>query len=155
MAKPKRKEEEFQEEVAEDKFQLPETLVGDLRDVILDTIKHEKENKAWAQMSEKEQGDLINRATSAAETFTRQAVHVIASQGFETTAAAMDNWKVKEGEITITLKTVATQKNILSLAGVSKGLVTLTFANDEDFDRNRTELKPDPDQPELVGQAHD
>ncbi|MBI1425801.1 MAG: hypothetical protein GC149_20440 [Gammaproteobacteria bacterium] len=125
------------------------TLVGDVRDAILDTIKHEKENKAWPQMTEAQQRDCIDRCTGAAERLIREIVDIVATQGFEHTKAEIDRWKVKGRQVVLTLKSSATEQNILSLLGASGNYVTLTFANDDAFDEDRTPCSPDPDKPEL------
>lgn len=127
-----------------------ETLVGDVRDVILDTIKHEKENKAWAQMTEIEQNALISRSTGAAELLVKKTVDLIASQGFQNAKAEIDSWKVKGRQVVITLKTAALQQNVLSLLNAGGNFVTLTFANDSAFDQSRSQCKAEPDQGSLL-----
>ncbi len=129
-------------------FARAETLVGDVRDAILDTIKAEKENKAWAKMTEDEQAILIERCADAAENLVRQAVRIIAAQGFKTARAAVDNYKGKDGGLVLTLKMVETPENLLSILG--NQTVTLIFANDDAFDQQRTPCKPDPDQAGLA-----
>lgn len=125
------------------------TLVGDVRDFLLDRLKHDKEGKPWAQMSEAEQREAIQAATSAAENTIRQVVQLVATKGFTTARAEIDSFKIKGRQIVITLKSVASEENVLALLSGSGNFVSLTFANDEAFDQDRAPCKPDPDQPGL------
>lgn len=124
------------------------TLVGDIRDFLLDRLKHDKEGKPWAKMTEAEQSDAIYAATGAAENLVRNAVDLVATQGFNNAKAEIDSWKVKGKQVVINLKAFASEETLLSLLNAGS-VVTLTFANDDQFDQGRAECKPDPDQPGL------
>jgi|GEM_PF-1474359 len=125
------------------------TMVGDIRDFLLDRLKHNKEGKPWAQLSESQQSDDIYAATSAAENLVRNAVDLVATQGFNHAKAEIDSWKVKGKQVVINLKAFASEETLLSLLNAGS-VVTLTFANDDAFDQGRSECKPQPDQPGLA-----
>lgn len=126
------------------------TLVGDVRDALLDRFKQDKEGKPWAQLSEAEQRTIIESITGTAEHLVRTVVQKVATHGFTTARAEIDSWKVKGRQIVISLKSSATEENILALLHGGGNFVNLTFANDQPFDQERSACKPDPDQPDLA-----
>jgi hypothetical protein len=72
-----------------------ETLKGDVRDWLLDRVKHIQ--KPWQQMSEQEQRDMIFAAEDAAGNLVRNAVRIIAAEGRKVITAQLEQVTVKDG----------------------------------------------------------
>lgn len=72
-----------------------ETLKGDVRDWLLDRIKHLP--RPWQQMSEQEQRDLIYSAEEAAADLVRRTVRIIAAEGRIAITAQLEQVTVKDG----------------------------------------------------------
>src|ERR1700733_10470426 len=71
-----------------------DTLMGDIRDVILDRLKAMP--KPWTVMSEREQRDLIYGVESAAENLIRQAALLIAANGYPIIGGMVESSTIKD-----------------------------------------------------------
>lgn len=72
-----------------------ETLKGDIRDWLLDRVKHIP--KPWQAMSEQEQRDMIYSVEEAAVDLIRRAVRIIAAEGRMAITAQLEQVTVKDG----------------------------------------------------------
>lgn len=71
-----------------------QTLVGDVRDFLLDRVKNF--GKPWVAMTENEQRDQVAQAKDAAERLVREVVHVVASEGRVVITANLEKVTVKD-----------------------------------------------------------
>ena len=74
-----------------------ETLTGDIRDFILDRLRHEQDRRPWHQRSEAEQRDTVHRVESAVHELVTKAIELMAAGGRRTIAATLDQVTVKDG----------------------------------------------------------
>lgn len=143
----KKQEERVYDEVTEEEINLAaDTLVGNIRDFLLDRVKHAR--KPWDKMSEEEQAGEIACATGAAETLVRKAVRIIAQAGRKTITGNLEQVTVKDG-----IKAVVTvskhdecRHELVDSCGSS---VLIVVADTEEFDAHRDPVGPDPDQQEI------
>jgi hypothetical protein len=73
-----------------------ETMTGDIRECILDVLKHGIQ-KPWQQLSEFEQRDVVAKAEAAARDAANKAVDIIVADGRPTIIAALESVAVKDG----------------------------------------------------------
>lgn len=78
-----------------------ETLKGDLRDAMLERIKHLK--KPWAQMTQSEQSDCVYGLESAAASILRNVIEILAMDRREVIKASVKGATVKEDGIEVKL----------------------------------------------------
>lgn len=123
-----------------------ETLSGDLRDVMLTHIRSME--TPWSKMSEKAQSDKIYAITNATETIVRRAVSIIAAQGNEPMFGRIAKFTVKD-EIKAELVASSSVANIEKVAENIGQPAIIIFANPDQFVGQKSEAKPDKDQPDL------
>lgn len=131
------------------------SLIGGVRDFFLRNVRENGMKKPWGKMSEKEQEMEINRATERAEQLVRDIVDIVAQGDFPVVHAIIDNFKIKDGEVTITSKGIADDQVLLSLNHAGKKAVKIVVADAGQFDKERTHVAPDPDEPGLPGVKKD
>src|SRR5579872_783717 len=71
------------------------TLTGDLRDFILDRLRHEQNKRPWHERSEAEQRDTVHAVEAAVSRAVRQGVEIIAAGGLKTIKATIDQVTIK------------------------------------------------------------
>ncbi|MDP4005095.1 hypothetical protein [Methylobacterium sp. NEAU K] len=116
-----------------------ETLRGDIRDRILDNIC--RQMPCWTKMSEHEQRTMIGRADDVAGRTVREAIRVVAHQGFDQLVVSTGKWTVKDG---LKLEVGASG----SVDDITKPAV-LVLAEPGVFFGQRADALADKDQPEL------
>lgn len=124
-----------------------ETLSGDLRDVMLTHIRS-MENP-WSKLSERDQEDKIYAITNACEHIVRRAVSMIAADGREVIHVEVPKFTVKD-KIVMEVVASVTTPSIEHLADNRGRPALLMFVAAADYVGQKTEAKPDPDQPELL-----
>ena len=129
-----------------------ETLSGDIRDALLTHIRSME--TPWSKMSEKAQSDKIYAISNAAENLVRRAVKIIAAQGNEPMFGRIAKFTVKD-EIKAELVASSSVQNIEKVAENISQPCIIIFANPEQFIGEKTEAKPDPDQPALIDDEAD
>ena len=67
-----------------------ETLTGDLRDFILDRLKHEQSKAPWHQRSEADQREAVHQVEAAVRSAVTRAVEIIAGHGRRTIKATIE-----------------------------------------------------------------
>jgi hypothetical protein len=108
------------------------TLVGDIRDVILEVIKHRP--RPWSQLSRDEQNDVATAAEYAAKTVVTRACELIASNGRVSLNAKFEGYSDKAGELKGTLKFVEVDDDgVLALHKASGQMVVLITADPTAF----------------------
>lgn len=74
-----------------------QTLTGDIRDFILEEIKHHHHERPWDQRPEQDQRDLVDRIESAVTLFTKQCVETIEAGGRTIIDGEIKQLTIKDG----------------------------------------------------------
>lgn len=127
-----------------------DTLMGDIRDVMLDRLKAMP--KPWTVMSENEQRDLIWGVSSAAENLIRQAALLIAANGYPTIQGQVEQSTIKDDIKTI-VRVAKSHPDRLSLMDAAGHSCILVIADVAQFMGERAPAKPDPEQPDMIETA--
>lgn len=129
-----------------------ETLPGDLRDFILDRLRHEQNKRPWHERSEAEQRDTVHQVETAVRHAVRQAVEIIAAGGLRTIRATLDQVTVKEGiKGTVTLSKHDEHRH--TLVDAVGSTVLIVVADPDDFTGEREAVDIKPDQTEMLDKA--
>ncbi len=126
------------------------TLLGDLRDNVLDFIKSRP--RVWSQMSNAEQRDLAKAIEFMAKEFTRKAVLLIAAEDTPTILAQLKTYSCADGfKIQLTAPDDAeTAKQLYDMHGLQ---VILMRADAQRFQNVRKDADTDPDQNDFSFEA--
>ena len=130
-------------------------MIEGVRDFFLRSVRENGMKKPWQKMSEGEQTIEIERATDRAEQLVTDIVDIVATGDFPVVHAIIDNYTSKNGEVKIVAKGVADDEVILNLHHAGKKAVKIVIANRDQFDKSRTNIKADPDEPGLPGVKKD
>lgn len=130
-------------------------LVGDVRDLLLSKRRMQIEATVWSRLSEDQQTDEINAATQLAEDLVEKVVEMVASAGNEVIHAMLDNFKVKDGTVTLTAKGIADDGAVLALNHIGKKALKIVVADADQFDEQREDVTPMPDQNEMFPDGDD
>jgi len=117
-----------------------DTLFGDLRDAILDRLKHMP--KPWTVMTESEQRDMIYGVEQVARHLVHEAVQIIAASGRPAIEARL--------EIKIVIRANrhhGLREQLLDSVGKP---VLIVVADEEAYMGERAPAKPEPDQQSLA-----
>lgn len=125
------------------------TLTGDLRDFILDRLRHEQNKRAWHERSEAEQRDTVHQVETAVRHAVTQAIEIIAAGGLRTIKASIEQITVKDG-IKATLTMSKFDENRHNLIDATGKTVLIVVADPEDFTGERAEVQITPDQMEIL-----
>jgi hypothetical protein len=127
-----------------------DTLSGDMRDFILDRLRHEQNKRPWHERSEAEQRDTIHAVEAHVQSAIRQAVELIAAQGLKTMRATLEQVVVKDGlKATLTMsKHDESRHQLLDSTGAT---VLVVVADPEEFTGERAPVAVKPDQSTMLG----
>lgn len=126
-----------------------DTLVGDVRDLILQEMRDAKEALPWTTRSEKQQAEMIDRADRFAQTIIAKVVNLVAVGNNPSVPVTIKEWKVTD-ELKVALVGAANLQNMhCMIDGGAIGF--LVFADKEPFQGEREPVKPTPDQGDLIG----
>lgn len=125
------------------------TLAGDLRDFILDRLRHEKSPLPWDLRGEEDQTATVAQVTSAARTWVHRAVTMIAGQGQKTAKGSLIKLVSKDG--------IQTQINIAASDPLRHELmdhvgapVLIIIADPEEYMGERGSVKITKDQRDIL-----
>ena len=124
-----------------------DTLFGDLRDAILDRLKHMP--KPWTVMTESEQRDMIYGVEQVARHLVHEAVQIIAASGRPAIEARLEQCAVKD-DIKIVIRANrhhGLREQLLDSVGKP---VLIVVADEEAYMGERAPAKPEPDQQSLA-----
>lgn len=125
-----------------------DSLMGDMRDVILQRIRTLQ--KPWAQMSEQEQVDCANGTELAAKDMIRKTVRLLNQHEWPTAVVELSEMKIggtKGIEAKIACANVSHNREVLGdYVGTQ---VMLMMVDSDSFMAARAPAKIDKDQPEL------
>jgi hypothetical protein len=126
-----------------------EYLLGDVRDFLLDQLRHDKNPLPWDNQGEDRQRETIHSVERAAEALIDRVVAVVASDGLpEHITATIDNFTVKDG-CKIVLKANRTDNNLMMLNDNFGSTVLIVPIAAEGY-KNADEVKINRDQPDLI-----
>lgn len=126
-------------------------MIQDTRDFLLRNVRENGMKKPWGKMTEGEQKLEIERATDRAEKLVQSIVDHVAQGEFPVIHAIVDNFKIKDGTVTITAKGMADDDVLLTLNHAGQKAVKIVVADAQQFDQTRSNIQPDPDEPGLPG----
>lgn len=126
-------------------------LIAKTRDVLLDRRRSDIAATTWGMMSENDQKDELHRYTEFAEDLVHGIVEVVASGNFDVIHAKLDNFKSKDGEVTVTAKGRSSDGALLALNRIGHKHLKIIVADQEQFDEHRDNVAIDADQPEMFG----
>jgi hydrogenase maturation factor len=126
-----------------------ETLTGDIRDFLLDRLKHDKSTLPWNLLSEDKQRDVIQQTTDAARALVDKAVRIIAADGRSVMVGDVESVTVKDGvKAVIKLSKADPLRHALM---DSQGMaVLIVVAAADPYAGERKPQHPEPDQKSLV-----
>ncbi len=124
------------------------TMTGDLRDMILNKLRHEQDKRPWDQRSESEQRETAHSVEAAVQESVRQAVEMISASGLPTIQATLESVMVKDGiKLTITMRKDSDQRfNIMDMQG---GTIMIIAADADQFMGERAAVRIKPDQGDI------
>lgn len=125
-------------------------LIAKTRDVLLDQRRSDIAATTWAALSENDQRSELERYTEFAEELVRGIVEVVAAGNFDVIHAKLDNFKSKDGEVTVTAKGRSSDGALLALNRIGVKLLKIVVADDGQFDQHRDPVPIDADQPDLL-----
>ena len=125
-----------------------ETLSGDIRDVLLMTIRDLK--RPWSMPTADEQRDVANRMEMASSHLVRKTVSLMVDFEFPRAVVALGEVKIK-GEKGIEAKITCTniEHNRTVLGEHVGAMVMMLMVDSEQFMADRQPVEIAPDQPEL------
>lgn len=125
-----------------------DTLVGDVRDLILQEMRDAKEALPWTTRTEKQQAEMIDRADRFAKNIVARIVNLVAAGDNPAVPVTIKEWKVTD-ELKVALVGAATLQNMhCMIDGGQIGF--LVFADKEPFQGEREPVQPARDQPDLI-----
>lgn len=128
------------------------TMVGNLRDVVLDLFKQRE--KSWKEMTELEQKSLAENVVYSVEQAVERAVDLIAADGRKVIKGKIEQITVKDGYKVVT-KVGAADPLRHELVD-SQGKIVLLVVSDADaYDIERSDVETDADEPELPYEGGD
>ncbi len=126
-----------------------ETLKGDLRDAMLERVKHLK--KPWAQMTQSEQSDCVYGLESAAASILRNIIEIIAMDRREVIKASVKGATVKEDGIEVKLIMTRDEEGRHDMLDAVGAMAFMTVASVAPYwgQRQGADAHTKPDQPPL------
>jgi hypothetical protein len=125
-----------------------ETLMGDLRDFILDRLKHDHNPLPWDMRGEDEQKATIESVQSATRHWVYRAVTLIAAGGQRAARGSLIKFVVKDG-IQMQVNLAASDQLRHELADHVGNSVMIIIADAEQFQGERSAVRVTPDQSRL------
>lgn len=125
-----------------------DTMVGDVRDLVLQEMRDAKNALPWTTRSEKEQGEMIERADRFARNIAARIVNLVAAGNNPAVPVTVKQWTVSD-ELKVALTGAASHSNVTAM--IDGGMIGfLVFADKEPFDGEREPIKPAPNQTPLI-----
>lgn len=126
------------------------TMTGDLRDFILDRLRHEQSKQPWHQRSEADQREVVHQVESAVRAAVTRAVEIMAGAGRRTIEATVDQITIKDGyKATLTFSKLNENRHVLADAQGARVLIVV--ADPDIFTGERAPVAITPDQATLLG----
>lgn len=122
-----------------------ETLMGDLRDFILDRLKHKHNPLPWQMLPEGDQIETIREVESACRTWVHRAVTLIAANGQKVARGQLIKFQAKDG-IQMQINLAGSDSMRHDLMDAVGSTVLITIADVEEFQGTRGDVKVNKDQ---------
>lgn len=126
-----------------------ETLTGDVRDFLLDHLRDSKKALPWPNLGEKQQAEVIESCTNAAEDLVKKIVNIVALDEAKSITASVEQFTVK-GSIKIVLSAPTTDDNLRALGDSVGKAVNLIVSDIDPYTGERAPVVPVPDQHSLI-----
>lgn len=124
-------------------------LIASVRDALLDRRRGDIAMTTWASLSENDQKREVATFTEFAEQLVKGIVEVVAAGHYDVIHAKLDNFKIKDGDVTMTSKGRASDGALLALNSVGQKDLKIVVADAEQFDRQREPVPIDVDEPQM------
>ena len=125
-----------------------ETLTGDIRDFILNLLKHEQDKRPWNQRHEHEQRALVSKVTDHSRDIATKAVEIIVADGRPTIKATLSSLAVKDN-IKGIIEVSRTDELRHALQDAVQRRVLIIVADVDEFDGEREPVEISPDQKDI------
>lgn len=125
-----------------------ETMAGDIRDFILDRLKHDHKPLPWHMRTEDEQKETIARVSASVEALVRKAVHAIAADGRKVIKARLVQVTIKDGikGVVEVMQSDPLRHQLVDATGLD---ILLVVSDASIFEGSRGEVPISPDQRDL------
>lgn len=130
-------------------------LVSNVRDVLMSKRRQQMVAMTWSQLGEQQQKEEIQDLSNLAQELVEKIVELVAQAGRDVIHAQLDNFKVKDGAVTVTAKGAADDGAILALNSIGKKNLKIVVADAGQFDEQRDEIVPTPDQNDMFPDEED
>lgn len=125
-----------------------DTLVGDVRDLVLQEMRDAKNALPWTTRTEKEQAEMIDRADRFSRNIVSKIVNLVAVANNPAVPVTVKQWTVSD-ELKVALTGAASHQNVTNM--IDGGMIGfLVFADKEPFQGEREPVQPAKDQPDLL-----
>lgn len=121
------------------------TLVGDIRDTMLDVFKNRP--KPWSQLSEAEQRDLAKALDNVAKTFIRKVVRVVAEEDLFSIDGVIKGYSGKGGAFKVNIEARGDEQTATELFKMDGHDVVIMSADASRFTGQKKDAEVQPDQP--------
>lgn len=125
-----------------------DTLAGDIRDFLLDRMKHDHDPLPWNVRSERRQAEVIDAATAAAHLLVRRVFDIVSSYNRPALKGELEAVGVKDGFRAV-VRLSASDPNRLDLIDAVKHPVMLVVGGPEEFLGERSPVAISHDQGDL------
>lgn len=122
-----------------------ETMAGDLRDFILDRLRHDHNPLPWQMRKEAEQKEVVASVESAVRIWVHRACTLIAAGGQQAARGSLVKFQAKDG-IQMQINVAASDPLRHGLMDHVGGSVLVVIAGAERFTGERSEVKITKDQ---------
>lgn len=134
-------------EIAENAEFSSGTLVGDIRDGMLNLFKARQ--KPWSQLSEIEQRDTAKGLENIAKAFVRKTVLVVAQEDKVTVDGVLKGYSGKGGAFSLKIEAQGDEATALELFKMDGHPVVIISADADKFVGQKGDVQTDADQPAL------
>tara|TARA_R110000744_G_scaffold142869_7_gene254708 strand:- start:563 stop:1828 length:1266 start_codon:yes stop_codon:yes gene_type:complete len=129
------------------------SIVCDVRDRMLARRKMQTEATVWPKLAEHLQRDEIQEAHNAAFDIVRAVTELVATRGVELIHAQFKSAAIDDKcNIKIMLAGRTDDEQLVALNRVGSKILKIMVLDHEQFNAERTEIKPDADQPEMFNE---
>lgn len=125
------------------------SLVNDTVGILMSWRRNVIQSTVWSQLSEDQQQEAIDNALSLAQDLVNGLVEIIATGKNEVIHALLDNFKIKDGTVTVTAKGIADNGALLALNSVGDKALKIVVADASQFNQEGELPTADPDQQEM------
>ena len=125
------------------------TLVGDIRDFLLDRLKHDKKPIPWTERGQEEQTWIVQDATDAARLLVTRVTFLVAAEGCSTRIRATLKRLVVKDEVEVSLALPKNADLAPDLFRAQGSDVLLVIIDQDAFEGKQASVPITPDQPQL------